>query len=305
MKRLLVIGGYGYVGRSLVLVALKRGWEAIVVSRRSSAYKRPWLRRLYQSLGVVEILVESLADGFGEILSNAGSADVIVNAIGVNRGSPRHMYLSNAVTPYILFRGLGRHLPDKLYIHISAYVPDPLSSVYGESKALGERLANRLARQGLKILVPRPGLIVGRLPTHPEWRNLYLLSRMGISIEVESETGYTPAWEIVGSAETALECIGSGEPYSLVLYRGDPGLITRYFTWLAGREALHIRLSGSPPPHILPRHGLLGFIRSFTHGGSVEIARELYICGYRPETGLREALMRIYRDLELLHPVPT
>ncbi len=305
MTRLLVIGGYGYVGRSLVLESLKRGWEAIVVSRRGSAHKRPWLKRLYQRLGVREVLVESLTDGFGEILSNAGGADVVVNAVGVNRGTPRHMYISNAVTPYILFRGLGRHLPDKLYIHISAYVPDPLSSVYGESKALGERLFMRLAREGMKILIPRPGLIIGRLPTHPEWRNLYLLSRKGISIETGNDTGFTPVWEIIGSAETALECIGSGTPYSLVLYRGDPGLITRYFTSFAGREALHIRLAGSPPPYLLPRHGLLGFIRSFIHRGEAEIARELYMCGYRPETRLREALIRAYRDLELLNPFPT
>jgi len=304
MTRLLVIGGYGYVGRSLVLEALKRDWEVAIASRAGSAYRRPWLRRIYSGLGVEEVLVENLADGLGDILPLAGWADIIVNAIGVNRGSPRHMYLSNAILPYTLFRALGRHHPEKLYIHISAYVPQPLSSVYGESKALGERLSRRLASEGLEILVPRPGLIIGRLPTHPEWRILYLMSRMGVTIDTGSETGYTPAWEILGSAEAALECIGSGEPYSLVIYRGDPGLITRFFTSYAGRGAIHIRMP-RPPPNLLPRHGLLGFIRSFSAQVQPEPAGELLSCGYRPVVSLGEAMWRAYRDLELLYPVST
>ncbi len=302
MPEVLVIGGYGYVGRSIVLWALEKGYTVAIYTAERSRRARPWLEQVFNRFGVETIANTSLYEKPPQRFYEAAEdARYIVSTLGVKKGSQIHMYRSNALLPYLLIRSLVRRgVSEPLYIHVEAYPRPAYLSLYSESKALARRLLHRFMDDA-NVVVADSGLIIGRLPTHPEWIMMYRMGVSGIILDNGVATGYTPAYEIIPASKALYEGFGPGE-YNLLLYTGGLAAIPLYFARISGRKPIWIRLPTNENMwRILPRHGELGFMKTFLYPEPPAKADKLYEIGYRPRYTLTHSLNRIYRDLKMMY----
>jgi len=305
MADIVVVGGYGYVGRSIALWSASNGYDTVVYASESSISKRMWLKKLYDHLGV-----ETISNrGIGktppqELLRVLRSSKYVVYTLGAKKGGRIDMYISNSILPYLLVKTLSKYTgTDTLHIHVDAYTSGCGESVYAESKCLSKRLLGKLAGE-TPLLILESGLVIGRFPTHPEWMMMYMMARSRVIFDQGIKTGFTPSYELIPAAEHIYILHGPGL-YNTVMYVGSLATIPLYMSRLMGKNPIVIPLH--IPNHVtnlMPRHGELGFIRSFLDYRP-EKSTLLYRSGYRPRYGFRRSVERAYRDLTLLKPLPT
>jgi uncharacterized protein YbjT (DUF2867 family) len=151
MKRVLVLGGTGFVGRHLCEKLVRAGWSVTVATRRrgnaSAVLSLPGLE-----------VVQADVHG-GEALARLLSGhDAVVNLVAILHGNAAaferaHVALPRTLAQACLATGVRR------VVHISALgaVADA-PSLYQRSKAAGEAV---LREAGLSLTVLRPSVIFG------------------------------------------------------------------------------------------------------------------------------------------------
>lgn len=241
MKRWLVLGGSGFVGRALCEQLVDQhgaGGVRITVPTRRRAKARHLL-----PLPTVEVVEASVHDDKALARLLAG-CDGVVNLIAILHGSKdefeeAHVGLPQRLAAACLRAGVKR------VVHVSALgVPDDPAAApshYLRSKAAGE-LALRAA--GLDLTVLRPSVIFG---AHDRFLNLFasLQAKAPLVPLAASEAKFQPVW--VGDVARAIaRCLDDPTTVGQTFECVGPDVFTlKELVLLAGR------FSGHPRP-VLP-----------------------------------------------------
>ena len=189
-KRILILGGTGFVGRHVCEKLTRMGCSMTVITRRASQ------AAAIQNLPRVRVLE-------GDVYNSAFLAqcmaqhDVVINLIAILHGSEAafgkaHVQLPQVIAEACLARGVKR------LIHISALGASPDGpSAYQRSKAQGEAL---LKQAGLDLTLLQPSVIFG---ADDKFLNLFAqLQQIAPVVPLAgASTRFQPVWvEDVASA---------------------------------------------------------------------------------------------------------
>ena len=154
MKKVLVLGGTGFVGRHLCEALNRRGIQVTVPTRRLPA-------RSVQMLPFVTVVCADVHDA-ASLRHLLPGHDAVVNLVAVLHGNEArfeqlHVTLPTTVAQACVASGVRR------LVHVSALGADLQGpSMYQRSKAQGERALQSLASaEGLALTVLRPSVIFG------------------------------------------------------------------------------------------------------------------------------------------------
>lgn len=158
MKRILILGGTGFVGRHLCEKLARLQWRATVPTRRASNAQH------LQTLPLVNVVSADVHDEATLARLVAGH-DAVVNLVAILHGNAAAFERTHVELPGKLARAcLAAGVPR--LVHVSALGADPLQpeaapSLYLRSKSQGEAVLQRAAGQGLQLTVLRPSVIYG------------------------------------------------------------------------------------------------------------------------------------------------
>lgn len=232
MKQLLLLGGTGFVGRSLceVLARADPALRVVVPSRRPERAKRlaplPALQ-LVQADVHDEAQLEALLDG----------CDAVVNLVAILHGSAAAFERAHVELPRKLASACGPRGIRRL-VHVSALGADANGpSRYQRTKGRGEAV---LRDAGLELTVLRPSVIFGA-----DDRFLNLFARLQALFPVLPLAGasarFQPVW--VGDVATAIaRCLLDRSTIGLTVECAGPQVFTlAELVRLAGKWSGHRR----------------------------------------------------------------
>jgi uncharacterized protein YbjT (DUF2867 family) len=159
IKKVLLLGGGGFVGRSVAAQLVRLGYKVIIPTRYIERAKPLWVLPGVQCVQSDIHRLESLVD----LCSKLNKDDVVINLVGVLHDRPAFPYGK-------LFEKNHVELPKKIiaamkacgvkrYIHMSALGADSVGpSMYQRSKGDGEDLVKA---SGLDWTIFRPSVIFG------------------------------------------------------------------------------------------------------------------------------------------------
>ena len=288
--RVVVVGGVGYVGVNTVPRLVDAGHEVVVASRRSSIEKRPLIKRELERAGA---RVASFPALDSKALTGLGGDAYIHMAGAVDR--PRHalweahvglaesvVNAASAVGARVVYTSavaaVGR-LPGA-GPGTAVYDGDPSStrgvpeSYYEETKARGEDVVS--GARGLKgrWSILRPGMVVGRFMTHPEWRALKTLLRAGLAPVLGWDAPFTHRDDLAEAYLAAVEGKLDGVAVHVVSWHSDLWDLASRACEAAGKKcrplrwSLLLRLAGPLAPGV----------------SRLKLAYLLYKRGYRYES---------------------
>jgi uncharacterized protein YbjT (DUF2867 family) len=194
-RRILVLGGTGFVGRQVCEQMARLGWRITVPTRR--AVNAASIQNL-PGLTVVEASVHSDAD----LARWMPGHDAVVNLVAVLHGNEArfeqvHVQLPQRIAKAMLDAGIHR------LVHISALGADVNGpSMYQRSKARGEVA---LRESGLDVTVLRPSVIFG---AEDKFLNLFAdLQAIAPFVPLAgADTQFQPVW--VGDvARAVVQCL--------------------------------------------------------------------------------------------------
>lgn len=245
MKRIVVLGGTGFVGRSVCdqLQAAARsggpigGARIVVPSRRRERGKHLF------PLPQVDVVAADVHQE-SDLAAVLRGADVVVNLIAILHGSPQAFEQVHVMLPQRLATACRAAGVQRL-VHVSALgvpeEPTHAPSNYLRSKALGEAA---LKASGVPLVILRPSVIFGE---HDRFLNLFaqLLRLAPVMPLAGAHARFQPVWvEDVGRAvvRAVIDPALAGQTFEL----GGPEVLT-----LADLVRLAGRASGHPRP-VLP-----------------------------------------------------
>lgn len=166
MRRILVLGGTGWLGAEVVRVAIAGGAEVVCLARGESG-PVPEGARLIAADRRLPGAYDEVAGDWDEVVELAYEPDLVTSALDNLSDHARHWTLVSTVSVY------ARN--DEPYAGESAALVDPKDlGEYPEAKVAAERAS--AARLGDRLLIARPGLIVG--PGDPSDRFGYWVARL-------------------------------------------------------------------------------------------------------------------------------
>ena len=324
MGRVVLVGGFGYLGYNIAYIHRLYGDRVYIVSRFRSLHRRYFLLKFFGELNVDYIVSDSILDtNLLDRVVSLGDIDMIYLLTGRLSGEPYDMILSHAYIPSIVSRYIARRIRPT-FIHISSYYPNPaskpmfeedshckglrLDSWYTLSKAYGEMLMKRVSEDyDATVYIIRPGLVVGRLPYHMEWIGLYYMALKPVDIHINIYTPLTPADEIAEFARYLNANVGERfNYYNLTPYNTYIGVLADIIRKKLGRSGLRVRLR---PPYevsdVLPAKGQIGFIKSYMVNRGPIYSRRLFESGYRYRVSLYNSVSTAVDSLSRLlklHP---
>jgi NADH dehydrogenase len=233
MKRVLLLGGTGFVGRHVCERLARLHWPMTVLTRRAShASHVQHLPRLTVVEGDVhdEATLRRLLPGH----------DAVVNLVAILHGSEAAFERSHVELPAKLARACLTTGVRRL-VHISALGADPASvtsapSRYLRSKSRGEAELQNAGAQGLQVTVLRPSVIFG---ADDRFLNLFAaLQRVFPLMPLAgAQARFQPVW-VEDVAQAVVHCLQDartiGQSYELC----GPSVYTlKELVQLAGRAA--------------------------------------------------------------------
>ncbi len=199
MKKILVLGGSGFVGRQLCETLSRQRWRITVPTRRLSQMQ-PLL-----SLPLLQPVETSVHDEASLAALMAGH-DAVVNLVAILHGNEAAFEKVHVALPARIARACEAAGVRRL-VHLSALGAAPdAPSMYQRSKARGEAVLQAAAQAGkLDVTVLRPSVIFGA-----QDRFLNLFARLQVLVPVMplagADTRFQPVW--VGDVGTAvLRCL--------------------------------------------------------------------------------------------------
>lgn len=209
MKKVLVLGGTGFVGRHVCEQLNRLGIRATVPTRRAVNAKQ------VQTLPMVDVLEVNIHDAAALEHLVAGH-EAVVNLVAILHGSPRQFDTVHVQLPKLLTQAMAKQGVKRL-VHVSALgASADAASHYQRSKAQGEAV---LQAAGLDLTLLRPSVIFGA-----EDRFLNMFAKMQVIMPVVplagANTRFQPIWvgnvaeAVVNSLQQArtvgqtYECVG-------------------------------------------------------------------------------------------------
>jgi uncharacterized protein YbjT (DUF2867 family) len=237
MKKVLVLGGTGFVGRHVCEQLNRLGIRATVPTRRAVNAKQ------VQTLPMVDVLEANIHDAAALERLVAGH-DAVINLVAILHGSPRQFDAVHVQLPKLLAQAMAKQGVKRL-VHVSALgASADAASHYQRSKAQGEAV---LQAAGLDLTLLRPSVIFGA-----EDRFLNLFAKMQAVMPVVPLAGagtrFQPIW--VGNvAEAVVNSLQQAQTVGQTYECVGPDVFT-----LADLVRLSGTLSGNPRPVFgLPR----------------------------------------------------
>ena len=164
MKRALVVGGSGAIGRATADVLIESGWDVIQSHFTALVESGPH--------------IDLHATEFEEVIRKIGPVDALIFASGINRPGPLsemtaggfdEIMTVNARGPLLFVRDIWDTLPDGASITFvgscSGQIGGPITPHYAMSKAALTALTKHLARHGahrdIRVNTVAPGWVEG------------------------------------------------------------------------------------------------------------------------------------------------
>lgn len=237
MKKVLVLGGTGFVGRHVCEQLNRLGIRATVPTRRSVNAKH------VQTLPMVDVLEADIHE-FSTLVDLVAGHDAVINLVAILHGTPRQFDAVHVQLPKKLVRAM-RSQGVKRLVHVSALgASADAASHYQRTKAEGEAV---LEAAELDLTILRPSVIFGA-----EDRFLNMFAKMQAVLPVVplagSDTRFQPVW--VGNvAEAVIQSLRQSNTVGHTYECVGPDVFT-----LADLVRLSGKLSGNPRPVFgLPR----------------------------------------------------
>jgi len=237
MKKVLVLGGTGFLGRHVCEQLNRLGIRITVPTRRAVNAKH------VQTLPMVDVLEANIHDPHSLERLVAGH-DAVVNLVAILHGNARQFDAVHVQLPKRLAQAMHNQGVKRL-VHVSALGASAnAASHYQRSKAEGEAA---LQDAGLDLTILRPSVIFGA-----EDRFLNMFAKMQAVLPVVplagSETRFQPVW--VGNvAEAVIKSLQQSNTVGHTYECVGPDVFT-----LADLVRLSGKLSGNPRPVFgLPR----------------------------------------------------
>ncbi len=225
MKRVLVLGADGFIGRHIAFELRARGWEVLACARRVGRLKAMGFQVLQADL----TQPETHAPEFWQA-HLAGRA--LVNAAGLLTGSASAMQAVHVLAPRALYAAMA---PDARAVLISAVGIEGATTAFARARRAGE------AEAGENVTILRPGLVLA----DTSWGGsslLRALAAMPLATPVigDGTQGFDPlhAADLARVVEACLRLPVPGGPLEV----GGPervsqaGLLRGIRAWLGLRE---------------------------------------------------------------------
>lgn len=233
MKRILLLGGTGFVGRHICERLARLGWAMTVPTRRASNASA------VQHLPGLTVLQADVHDEATLRRLLAGH-DAVINLVAILHGDEAAFQRTHVELPQKLARACLDTGVQRL-VHIGALGAEPAAvdtaaSRYLRSKSRGEAVLQAAAAQGLQLTVLRPSVIFGA-----DDRFLNLFAALQRVFPVMPLTGaharFQPVW-VEDVAQAVVQCLQDtrtiGQTYELC---GPVVCTLKELVQLAGRAA--------------------------------------------------------------------
>ncbi len=234
MNNILVLGGSGFVGRSLCERLVERsggaGGRIVVPSRRPARAKH------IQLLPTVQVVP---ADVFDErqLVQLVSGCDAVVNLVAILHGSEAEFQRAHVELPRKLAAACATAGVRRL-VHVSALGASASApSRYQRSKAAGEAV---LTAAGLDLTLLRPSVIFGE---HDSFLNLFaaLQSVFPVMPLAGAQARFQPVW-VEDVAAAIVKCLDGDTSIGLTLECTGPRVYTlKRLVQLAGLWSHHVR----------------------------------------------------------------
>ena len=228
MKKILILGGTGFVGRHLCEKLSERPYRATVLTRRRASANH------LQMLPMVDVIEGSAHDG-ATLAALVADHDAVVNLIAILHGNQAafdkaHVQLLQTLVDSCPASGKKR------IVHVSSLGADANApSMYQRSKARGEAV---LAASGQEVTVLRPSVIFG---AEDKFLNTFAsLQKMLPFIPLAGSTAkFQPVW-VEDVASALVECLENRDTIGQTYEACGPGVFTlKELVQLAGQYSGH------------------------------------------------------------------
>ena len=234
LQNILVLGGSGFVGRSVCERLVERsggaGGRIVVPSRRPARAKH------VQLLPTVQVVRADVNDP-AQLARLVAGCDAVVNLVAILHGSESafqrtHVELPRQIAAACAAAGVRR------IVHISALGVGPNApSQYLRSKTAGEAV---LGAAGLELTVLRPSVIFGE---HDSFLNLFAGLQAAFPVMPLAGTGarFQPVW-VEDVAAAIVTCLDRPATIGQTIECAGPRVFTlKELVQLAGRASGHAR----------------------------------------------------------------
>ncbi len=226
MKRILILGGTGFVGRHVCEKLVRAACHVTVATRRLAAAR---------DLSTLPLLQPVACDVHDEaaLTRLVAGHDAVVNLVAILHGTPAAFEQAHVALPQKLARACLATGVQRL-VHVSALgAAADGASQYQRSKAAGEQA---LQAAGLQLMVLRPSVIFG-----PEDRFLNLFARLQQVFPVMPLAGaqarFQPVW-VEDVAQAVVQALDQPDTAGQTYEACGPDVFTlRELVQLAGRHA--------------------------------------------------------------------
>ena len=256
MKKILVLGGTGFVGQHLCEKLARQQWRITVPTRRAGNA---------QPLLLLPLLDVVSADVHDEraLRQLVAGHDAVVNLVAVLHGDAAAFERVHVELPAKLARacmGAGvRRLVHVSAVGADALRPESAPSLYLRSKGGGEAALQRAAAQGLQLSVLRPSVIYG---AGDKFLNLFArLQRIFPLVPLAAASArFQPVW-VEDVAQAIVHCLRDPATIGKTCELCGPGVFTlKELVQLAGRVSGINRGRGRP---VVPLPRLLGRMQAW------------------------------------------
>jgi len=153
MKKIVVLGGSGFVGRHVCEALNKLGWHVTVATRRPPA-------RAVQTLPFVDVVKADVHNN-ADLNALITGHDAVINLVAILHGNAESFEKNHHQLPSRIAQTCIDHQVHRL-IQVSALGADlHAPSMYLQSKAKGEIALHDFSAQGLECTIVRPSVIFG------------------------------------------------------------------------------------------------------------------------------------------------
>lgn len=231
MKRILILGGTGFVGRHVCEQLVRAGWRITLPTRREANASQ------VQHLPGLTVLQADVHDE-ATLARLLPGHDAVLNLVAILHGNAAAFERAHVELPAKLARACLASGVRRL-LHVSALgadarYPEAAPSHYLRSKSRGEAVLQQAAGAGLQLTVLRPSVIFGAGD-----RFLNLFARLQKVLPVLPLAGanarFQPVW-VEDVAQAVLRCLQdpatSGQTYELC---GPQTFTLKELVQLAGR----------------------------------------------------------------------
>ncbi len=233
MKRVLLLGGTGFVGRHICEHLARLGWSMTVPTRRAANASE------VQHLPRLTVLEADVHDE-ATLRQLLVGHDAVINLVAILHGDEAAFQRSHVELPQKLARACLSTGVKRL-VHVSALGAEPAAadtapSRYLRSKSRGEAVLQQATAQGLQLTVLRPSVIFG---ADDRFLNLFAALQRVFPVMPLAGAGarFQPVW-VEDMARAMVYCLQDTRTIGLTYELGGPSVHTlKELVQLAGRAA--------------------------------------------------------------------